>query len=82
MVEGPSCNKIQDSRRFKGEQQKFLNIHGRELILVSHAMFSGSRNSLKIINWVVERLNDTKIQDSHCSNKRGNKNSSFTNSGG
>jgi hypothetical protein len=42
-------NKIQDGRRLKGKQQNFFIIHNVAIIVVSNAMLSGSRNSLKCL---------------------------------
>jgi hypothetical protein len=47
-VEGLLDNKIQDGRRLKGKHNSFI-IHTIAIIVVSNAMLSGSRNSLKCL---------------------------------
>jgi hypothetical protein len=46
-VDGLNDNKIQDGRRLKGKQQNSCIIHTVSIIVVSNAMFSGSRDFLK-----------------------------------
>jgi hypothetical protein len=46
-VEGLLDNKIRDGRRLKGKQQNSFIIHTIAIIVVSNAMLSGSRDSLK-----------------------------------
>ena len=45
----------------KEKQQNFLIILTIAIIVVSNAIFSGSRNSSKMINKVEDGLNNTKI---------------------
>jgi hypothetical protein len=47
VIEGLIDNKIQDVRRLKGTQQNSFVIHTIAIIVVSNAMLSGLRNSLK-----------------------------------
>jgi hypothetical protein len=48
-VEGLLDKKIEYGRRLKGKQQNSFIIHTKEIIVVSNAMLSGSRNSLNCL---------------------------------